>query len=206
MRIQPLFRIFVAVVGLAALFWMLRLEAPPAAPPEHLTDSADSAPTPIPVTLALPPPRPAPPTDTAASTATADSGGSKGVLRIDAAHADPANTLPWLIARGGRILLVREERIVAEMDGGFHLRPAEPVPADATLRLITGEVRRATGRPLPSNAEYALLVWPMELWNELTRALEHSPDSRHDLVYTLREGVMEVRDRRDPQTPIVRLH
>jgi len=125
-------------------------------------------------------------------------------VRIDAAHAEPAHTLPWLIARGGRVLLVREERIVAEMDGSFQLRPAEPVPEDATLRLITGEVRRATGRPLPNNAEYALLVWPGYLWAELTRALEDSPDSRHDLLYTLRDGVLEVRDRRNPQIPIVR--
>ena len=194
---KRLFRFFLALAAVATLLWMLRLETPP--PASYSEPELEHVePTPIAVTLAAPSPRPAAQNEQLASPE------ASGAMRIDAAHSDPAQTLPWLMSRGGRILLVRGDRIVAEMDADFQLRPAESVPENADLRLITGEIVRATGRPLPNGAEYALLVWPSNLWAELMRALEHSPDSRHELVYTLSGGAMEIRDRREPQTIIVR--
>lgn len=181
------FRVLMAVLVVAALLWMVRHD--PAAPfpsvetepqSEHAENST------VPFTLAT----------------TTESG--SGAIRIDIEHSDPTRTLPWLMSRGGRVVLVRGKSIVAEMDADFQLRPAEPVPENANYRDVTREILRATGKPLPNNAEDARLLWPSDLWDQLTRALEDSADLRHDLVSELKEGVMEIRDRPPPQRIIIR--
>lgn len=141
-----------------------------------------------------------------ASASPAGSAGGTGVLRIDAEHLDPMRSIPWVLGRGGRLLLTVEKRIVAEMTDRFEVIPANPINPHTTLRDVTLEVLRGTGKPLPRDAERAVLAWPEALWTELTTALQATPSTRHELLYEVHGQALEVRDRRNPNELIVRFN
>jgi len=119
---------------------------------------------------------------------------SKGEgIRIEGVFNTPSTVIPWLLKKGGRLIVFNKDyRPLFELDGnGERVEITQPF-IDGEWRNADYETRIFAKIPGVLKEKRAAILWPSHVWEKIYSSLERQEIINAKLIYEIRENALVV--------------